>query len=161
MGTPARGGEVSASSEGDDLTDLRARASLCPPLCNIDDVDEVHHVRETKGPRESLMLDQALVRQILPQRVCLPLRHGKPVPPEAFSDVGIFFSDVVGFTSISAGVEPIRVVQLLNSLFTVMDYCCSLFPLYKVETIGDAYMVLGVFQKEILIMLNIWLILHF
>jgi len=93
--------------------------------------------------RESMVLDQALVRQMLPRKVCLPLRQGKPVPPEAFSDVSIFFSDVVGFTSISAGVAPIRVLQLLNTLFTVMDYCCSLFPLYKVETIGDAYMVAG------------------
>jgi len=98
---------------------------------------------EEGGRRESMVLDQALVRQMLPRKVCLPLRQGKPVPPEAFSDVAIFFSDVVGFTSISAGVAPIRVLQLLNTLFTVMDYCCSLFPLYKVETIGDAYMVAG------------------
>jgi len=33
--------------------------------------------------------------------------------------------------------------ELLNTLFTVMDYCTALFPLYKVETIGDAYMVAG------------------
>jgi class 3 adenylate cyclase len=50
---------------------------------------------------------------------------------------------VVGFTKISAGVEPIHVVRMLNQLYTVMDYCASLFPLYKVETIGDAYMVVG------------------
>ena len=86
--------------------------------------------------RESMALNSALVHQMLPRKVCVPLRQGKPVPPEAFTDVGIFFSDVVGFTNISAGVEPIQVLQLLNTLFTVMDYVTSLFPLYKVETIG-------------------------
>lgn len=55
----------------------------------------------------------------------------------------IFFSDVVGFTNICAAVTPIEVVRMLNDLYTVMDYCTSLFPLYKVETIGDAYMVVG------------------
>ena len=37
------------------------------------------------------------------------VRQGKPVPPEAFRDVGVFFSDVVGFTNISAGVSPMQV----------------------------------------------------
>ena len=93
---------------------------------------------------ESAALDQALVRQmLLPRKVCIPLREGKKVPPEAFQDVSIFFSDVVGFTTISSEVEPIIVHELLNNLFTVMDYCTALFPLYKVETIGDAYMVAG------------------
>lgn len=93
--------------------------------------------------RESMALDQALVRQMLPRKVCVPLRQGKKVPPEAFQGVSIFFSDVVGFTKISSEVEPLEVHELLNTLFTVMDYCTALFPLYKVETIGDAYMVAG------------------
>ena len=38
-------------------------------------------------------------------------------------------------------VSSLEVVDMLNNLYTVMDYCCSLFHLYKVETIGDAYMV--------------------
>ena len=36
------------------------------------------------------------------------------------------------------------VFNMLNRLYSVMDYVCSLFPsLHKVETIGDAYMVVG------------------
>ena len=66
------------------------------------------------------------------------LRSGHSVLPEEFEEVTIFFSDVEGFTNICAGVSPIQVVNMLNELYTVMDYCTSLFPLYKVETIGDA-----------------------
>lgn len=55
--------------------------------------------------------------------------------------VTVFFSDIVGFFDICASVQPFQTVQLLNELYTVMDHCVSLFPLYKVETIGDNYMV--------------------
>jgi hypothetical protein len=86
-------------------------------------------------------LNLALVHQMLPPKVVEAIRHGKQVTPESFEEVTIFFSDVVGFTNICAQVAPIEVVQMLNELYTVMDYCTSHFPLYKVETIGDAYMV--------------------
>jgi class 3 adenylate cyclase len=85
----------------------------------------------------------ALIHQMLPPWVAEKLQKGKKVQPESFALVTIFFSDVVGFTKISAGVHPGEVVRMLNQLYTVMDYCASLFPLYKVETIGDAYMVVG------------------
>jgi len=71
------------------------------------------------------------------------LSAGRSVPSEAFDHVTIFFSDIEGFTSISASAQPIEIVSLLNMLYTVMDYCASLFPIYKVETIGDSYMVVG------------------
>jgi len=85
--------------------------------------------------------NQALLQQILPAQVAKQLLSGKQVEPEKFEEVTIFFSDVVGFTDICAQVPPIKVVKMLNELYTVMDYCTAQFPLYKVETIGDAYMV--------------------
>eukprot|EP01038_Epipyxis_sp_PR26KG_P004969 gene4969-6952_t len=88
-------------------------------------------------------LNLALVHQILPPKVAEAIRQGRQVPPEQFDEVTIFFSDVVGFTTICSQVSPIEVVRMLNELYTVMDYCTSHFPLYKVETIGDAYMVVG------------------
>ena len=81
------------------------------------------------------------MHQILPRKVAEQLIAGQTVQPESFEQVTIFFSDVEGFTKICAAVSPIQVVRMLNELYTVMDYCTSLFPLYKVETIGDAYMV--------------------
>ena len=86
-------------------------------------------------------MNMALLQQILPAKVAEQILTGKQVEPESFDEVTIFFSDVVGFTNICAAVKPIQVVEMLNDLYTVMDYCTSLFPLYKVETIGDAYMV--------------------
>lgn len=86
-------------------------------------------------------LHLALVHQILPPKVAEQIIAGKQVEPEAFEEVTIFFSDVEGFTTICSKVQPMEVVKMLNDLYTVMDYCTSLFPLYKVETIGDAYMV--------------------
>jgi hypothetical protein len=86
-------------------------------------------------------LKTALIHQILPPKVAEQIIAGKQVQPESFQDVTIFFSDVEGFTTICSKVTPVEVVRMLNDLYTVMDYCTSLFPLYKVETIGDAYMV--------------------
>ncbi len=65
--------------------------------------------------RQQALTDD-LITQMLPRKVADDLMHGRPIEPEAFSSVTIFFSDIVGFTTISQSVQPKDVINLLNQV---------------------------------------------
>ena len=86
---------------------------------------------------------EELLLNILPEEIAHKLKEDTQAIAEYFESVTILFSDIVGFTSMSARMAPIDLVNCLNDMFSSFDRLAEKYDLEKIKTIGDAYMIVG------------------
>lgn len=69
------------------------------------------------------------------------LKKGCMVKREGFDLVTLYFSDIVGFTTISTMSDPIEVVDLFNDLYTCFDAIIGSHDVYKVSYLKQKYIL--------------------
>lgn len=82
-----------------------------------------------------------LLTNLLPQHVVPLVSDGISPIAEVFHKVTVIFTDIKGFTAYSSKISPQELVDFLNAMYSAFDEVIVNWGLYKVEIIGDAYVI--------------------
>ncbi|KXZ49412.1 hypothetical protein GPECTOR_21g638 [Gonium pectorale] len=133
------------------------------PLVMVIQTDVTSKVRAEVELAQVLEAEHRLLADIFPRHVVAQMtqrrkdeaqleRHGlmmlKSIQDPAtlatsHESVTVLFADIKGFTEMSKEVSAAVVMTFLNNLYTRFDSLTDVYGVYKVETIGDCYMVAG------------------
>eukprot|EP00928_Gymnodinium_smaydae_P037321 TRINITY_DN2592_c0_g4_i1.p1 TRINITY_DN2592_c0_g4~~TRINITY_DN2592_c0_g4_i1.p1 ORF type:complete len:1116 (+),score=211.94 TRINITY_DN2592_c0_g4_i1:72-3419(+) len=85
---------------------------------------------------------ESILNTLMPPLVVEQLRSlppNLPPPSHAYEHATISQADLCGFTKLSATRTPNEVVTFIGELFGAFDKLTDKYGIYKVETVGDAY----------------------
>ena len=83
-----------------------------------------------------------------PRPIAAATLSGHEAPAIARGMASLFFSDVVGFTTISSTLSASKVSRMLDRLFKQMDRLAYLHGVQKVDVVGDAYIAATNFTED-------------
>lgn len=93
---------------------------------------------------------RSVAEDLLPPTVVADVRsmrfgagHGPDQTPASvvhvFETVSVLQTDLVGFTALARTMEAEEVLKMLNDIFGLFDRLVSVHRIFKMETVGDAY----------------------
>jgi len=86
---------------------------------------------------------ESLLHNILPEEIAEELKQSGRAKARNYDLVSILFTDFIGFTEVSAQLNPEELVNEINACFEYFDRIVEKFGIEKIKTIGDAYMAAG------------------
>jgi class 3 adenylate cyclase len=113
----------------------------------------------TRIPENKTILEQELLKKILPldldkeyiANANANANTNITTNAKQYDMICILFSDIVNYTELAKKYNNEVIFQLLNNIYVAFDKIIKKYPhLQKIETIGDAYMVVGdIFRNDI------------
>jgi hypothetical protein len=88
------------------------------------------------------------VMEAFPHRIASALLDGRQLESISKPSVSLLFSDIVGFTAMSATMDPGKVTSLLRRLFYKLDRLAYIHGVQKIDVIGDAYIAAANFSED-------------
>lgn len=87
---------------------------------------------------------EQLLLNVLPFSVAERLKQNKDsMIADRYEMVSVIFADIVGFTPLAESMNPEKLVDLLNKIFSAFDDLCEKYGLEKIKTVGDTYMAVA------------------
>lgn len=87
---------------------------------------------------------EALLTTILPRHIAERLKASRDRRiADRIDGCSVLFIDLVGFTEATNRLEPGKVVEYLDGIFSRFDAICEQFGVDKIKTIGDSYMAVA------------------
>ncbi|KAJ3288401.1 hypothetical protein HDU79_004871, partial [Rhizoclosmatium sp. JEL0117] len=104
----------------------------------IDTVSQMETL--TSSLDEQMAASDKLLEKLIPAGVLDQLKSGKATGAEEYSCVTVFFSDIANFTPLSQRTSTKDMLASLNNMWIEYDKISKKWGMYKVETIGDAFL---------------------
>jgi class 3 adenylate cyclase len=99
---------------------------------------EEEHLAKIESEKQK---NEELLLNILPQPIAMRMKANEYLIADSVDNCSILFGDIVGFTPLSQALGAVKIVEILNKIFTEFDDYCEELGVEKIKTIGDNYMV--------------------
>eukprot|EP00835_Amoeboradix_gromovi_P006021 NODE_640_length_5666_cov_0.633196.p2 type:complete len:532 gc:universal NODE_640_length_5666_cov_0.633196:2947-4542(+) len=127
------------------LADVGAKVFLTLILMNTtieqaqnERVDEITEI--ALDLEEKMTNADKILNLMMPEDVLQAIKEGRSTEAEEFEGVTVFFSDIANYTVLSSRNTPKEMMKTLNLLWQEFDKIAKKWGIYKVETIGDAFL---------------------
>ncbi|NJL89683.1 MAG: HAMP domain-containing protein [Coleofasciculaceae cyanobacterium SM2_1_6] len=127
----------------------QGQLDLIPSLATKDEFGElaksfndmVYSLRtQTDLVEQKNLENEQLLLSVFPAAIAKRLKRGEKNIAESVSNVAVLFSELTGFSKLSANLTAYEIVSILNDLVSSFDEAAELYGMEKIKTIGDSYM---------------------